>query len=55
MTINHYLVLDVRHGACPIPTIRTKEILDALTVSYVLKVITSKEHSIRNIRTLIKK
>jgi len=53
MTINFDTVLDVRHEDSPIPTIRTKEILDALPNGQVLKVITNKESSVRNIRTLV--
>ncbi len=53
MTMNFDTVLDVRHEDSPIPTIRTKEALDALQLGNVLKVITSKESSVRNIRTLV--
>ncbi|TFW70294.1 sulfurtransferase TusA family protein [Methylotenera oryzisoli] len=53
MTINFDTVLDVRHEDSPIPTIRTKEVLDALPNGQVLKVITNKESSVRNIRTLV--
>jgi len=53
MTINFDTVLDVRHEDSPIPTIRTKETLDTLAPGNILKVITSKESSVRNIRTLV--
>ncbi|MDP3211965.1 MAG: SirA family protein [Methylotenera sp.] len=53
MTINFNSVLDVRHEDSPIPTIRTKEALDALPSGEILKVITSKESTINNIRTLV--
>jgi len=53
MTINFDTVLDVRHEDSPIPTIRTKETLDILAPGNILKVITSKESSVRNIRTLV--
>ncbi|HBA09494.1 sulfurtransferase TusA family protein [Methylotenera mobilis] len=53
MTINFNSVLDVRHEDSPIPTIRTKEALDALPSGDILKVITSKESTISNIRTLV--
>ncbi len=53
MTMNFDTVLDVRHEDSPIPTIRTKEALDALPLGNILKVITSKESSVRNIRTLV--
>ncbi|MDD2834423.1 MAG: sulfurtransferase TusA family protein [Methylotenera sp.] len=53
MTINHNAILDVRHEDSPIPTIRTKEALEALATGDVLKVITSKESTVKNIRTLV--
>lgn len=53
MIINFNSVLDVRHEDSPIPTIRTKETLDALPSGDILKVITSKESTISNIRTLV--
>lgn len=53
MTINHDAVLDVRHEDSPIPTIKTKEVLDSLSAGDVLKVITSKESTVKNIRTLV--
>jgi TusA-related sulfurtransferase len=53
MTINFNSVLDVRHEDSPIPTIRTKEALDALPRGDILNVITSKETTISNIRTLV--
>jgi len=53
MTINFNSVLDVRHENSPIPTIRAKEALDALPSGEILKVITSKESTINNIRTLV--
>lgn len=53
MTISFNSVLDVRHEDSPIPTIRTKEALDALPSGDILKVITSKESTISNIRTLV--
>ncbi|ACT48799.1 sulfurtransferase TusA family protein [Methylotenera mobilis] len=53
MTINFDSVLDVRHEDSPIPTIRTKEALDTLAPGSVLKVITSQESTVKNIRTLV--
>lgn len=52
MTIKFDFVLDVRHEDSPIPTIRTKETLDILPPGSILKVITSKESTVKNIRTL---
>jgi TusA-related sulfurtransferase len=54
MMSHHYdVLLDVRHEDSPIPTIRAKEVLDGLASGQILKVITSKESTVRNIRTLI--
>lgn len=53
MTLNFDTLLDVRHEDSPIPTIRTKEALDALANGDVLKVVTNKESTVRNIRTLV--
>ncbi len=53
MTINFDSVLDVRHEDSPIPTIRTKKALDTLAPGSVLKVITSQESTVKNIRTLV--
>lgn len=51
---HHYdLLLDVRHEDSPIPTIRAKELLDELASGQILKVITSKESTVKNIRTLV--
>lgn len=51
---HHYdVLLDVRHEDSPIPTIRVKEVLDGLAMGEILKVITSKESTIKNIRTLV--
>lgn len=54
MTIAYDIELDVRHEESPIPTIRTKETLDTLTTGGILKVLTSKESTVQNIRTLVK-
>lgn len=53
MSIKFDTILDVRHEDSPVPTIRTKETLDTLPLGTVLKVITSKESTVNNIRTLI--
>lgn len=50
----HYdIVLDVRHEDSPIPTIRAKEVLDSMKQGQIIKVITSKESTVKNIRTLV--
>lgn len=53
MMIQFNVILDVTSDESPVPTIRTKETLDTLTSGQVLKVVTSKESTIKNIRTLV--
>lgn len=51
---DHYdVLLDVRHEDSPVPTIRAKEVLDGLASGKILKVITSKEGTVKNIHTLV--
>ena len=47
------IVLDATQADCPIPTILTKNTLDTMLVGQILKLITSKEGTIRNIRTFV--
>ncbi|MDI1309290.1 MAG: sulfurtransferase TusA family protein [Methylotenera sp.] len=54
MNITYDLILDVTQDDCPVPTIKTKEVLDTLTSGYTLKVVTNKEGTINNLRTLVK-
>lgn len=54
MKTDYDVLLDATQDDCPIPTIRTKETLDGMASGAVLKVITSKEGTIRNIRTFVK-
>ncbi len=51
--IQFNVMLDVTSDESPVPTIRTKETLDTLTSGQVLKVVASKESTIKNIRTLV--
>lgn len=51
--IQFNLMLDVTSDESPVPTIRTKETLDTLASGEVLKVVTSKESTAKNIRTLV--
>ncbi|MDD2934679.1 MAG: sulfurtransferase TusA family protein [Methylotenera sp.] len=51
--IQFNVMLDVTSDESPVPTIRTKETLDTLASGEVLKVVTSKESTVRNIRTLV--
>lgn len=53
MHVNYDVLLDATQDDCPIPTIRTKAMLDEMDVGAILKVVTSKEGTIRNIRTLV--
>lgn len=52
-TIDHHIELDVRHEDSPVPTIRAKEVLDTMDIGCVLKVVTSKESTVKNLRTLV--
>ncbi len=45
------VVLDATQEDCPLPTILTKNTLDTMLVGQILKLITSNEGTIRNIRT----
>ena len=54
MTILFTAILDATLDESPVPTIRTKEALDKLNTGDILKVITSKESTVQNIRTLVK-
>lgn len=50
----HYdMLLDATDEDCPMPTILTKNALDTLSAGQVLKLIASKEGTIKNIRTLV--
>lgn len=53
MMIQFNAMLDVTSDESPVPTIRTKEALDALASGEILKVVTSKESTVRNIKTLV--
>lgn len=53
MILNYTVLLDVRNEDSPIPTIRAKEILDCINSGDILKVITSKESTIKNLKTLV--
>ncbi len=53
MNIDYNVLLDATQDDCPIPTIKTKQLLDEMDSGAVLKVITSKEGTIRNIRTFV--
>lgn len=53
MNIDYNVLLDATQDDCPIPTIKTKELLDEMASGAVLKVVTSKEGTIRNIRTFV--
>jgi len=53
MSLDYNVLLDVRHEDSPIPTIRAKEVLDNMRKGEIVKVITSKESTVKNIRTLV--
>lgn len=54
MKIGYDVLLDATQDDCPIPTIKTKQMLDEMAPGEILKVVTSKEGTIRNIRTFVK-
>lgn len=54
MTLSTYdLLIDATEEDCPMPTIHAKNALDSMSSGQVLKILTSKEGSVRNIRTLV--
>jgi len=54
MTLKNFdLLVDASGEDCPIPTILAKNALDLISSGKVLKIITSKEGSVKNIRTLV--
>ena len=53
MDIDYHVMLDATQDDCPIPVIRTKEVLDTMGVGEVLKVVTTREGTIRNIQTFV--
>lgn len=53
MHIDYNVLLDATQDDCPIPTIKTKEMLDEMDAGAVLKVVTSKEGTIKNLRTFV--
>lgn len=53
MHIEHHVVLDATAHDCPLPTILTKDTLDNMVSGQILKLITSKEGTVRNIRTFV--
>lgn len=53
MNINYDITIDASNDECPLPTIRTKEVLDNLSAGKVLRLLTSKEGTVKNIRTFV--
>lgn len=47
------IFLDATEEDCPMPTILTKNTLDTMSAGQILKLLTSKEGTIRNIRTFV--
>jgi tRNA 2-thiouridine synthesizing protein A len=54
MHINYNVLLEATQDDCPIPVIKTKEVLDTMSAGEVLKVVTTREGTINNIRTLVR-
>ena len=52
MSRHYHVLLDVRDEDSPVPTIKAKHALDNIASGEVLKLITSKESTVRNIKTL---
>lgn len=53
MHIDFNVLLDATQDDCPVPVIKTKEVLDKMSAGEVLKVVTTREGTIKNIRTLV--
>lgn len=53
MPIEYNVLLDATQDDCPIPTIKTKKMLDEMDAGAVLKVVTSKEGTVKNLRTFV--
>ncbi len=52
---SHYdVLLEALQDDCPIPTIKAKEMLDAMEPGAILKLVACTEGTIRNIRTFAK-
>jgi len=47
------ILLDETEHDCPMPTIHAKHTLNSMFTGQVLKLLTSKEGTIKNIRTLV--
>jgi tRNA 2-thiouridine synthesizing protein A len=54
MHIDYDVLLNATQDDCPVPVIKTKEELDKMSSGEVLKVVTTREGTINNIRTLVK-
>ncbi len=53
MITEHDILVDATEDDCPMPTIHTKNTLNTMSSGQILKLITSKEGTVRNIRTLV--
>lgn len=53
MKISYDVLLDATQDDCPIPTIKTKQALDEMASGTILKVVASKEGTVKNMRTLV--
>ena len=47
------ILIDTTNSDCPIPTILSKTILDIMNSGQILKVVTTQEGVVKNIRTLV--
>lgn len=51
MDIVHHVLVDAREYDCPIPTIMVSESMGLIEIGQILKLLTSLEGTVRNIRT----
>jgi tRNA 2-thiouridine synthesizing protein A len=54
MNIDYTILLDATQDDCPIPTIKTKHVLDGMERNEILKLLTCKDGAVRNIRTFVR-
>ena len=53
MTTTYDMLVDATEEDCPMPTVHAKNALDTMATGQILKLLSNKEGSIRNIRTLV--
>jgi TusA-related sulfurtransferase len=53
MASNYDKLVDAIAEDCPMPTIHTKNALDTMSAGQILKLLSSEEGTVRNIRTFV--